>query len=169
MDHNTIIKDLWKNKEVFLHLLVGIEKQQYLWKPEEGKWCLLEIVCHLYDEEREDFRTRLKHTLETPEQPLPAIDPLGWVMDRKYTEQDYNKVLCQFLDERRRSVEWLHSLSFPQWTNVHHHPKFGALSAELFLANWLAHDALHIRQIIRLKYEYLKQHSVISLAYAGDW
>jgi hypothetical protein len=30
------------------------------------------------------------------------------------------------------------------------------MSAEMFLANWLAHDYLHIRQLIRLRYHYLE-------------
>jgi hypothetical protein len=43
------------------------------------------------------------------------------------------------------------------------------MSARLFLHNWLAHDYLHIRQINRLKFAYLKAHSDISLDYAGAW
>ena len=56
---------LGQNKAVFENLLSGIDEQTYLWKPSANKWCLLEIVCHLYDEEREDFRARVKHVLGT--------------------------------------------------------------------------------------------------------
>ena len=169
MNHSEIIKELDKNKAVFLHLLKETGRQEYLWRPETGKWCLLEIVCHLYDEECEDFRARLKHTLQTPDRALSPIDPVGWVSSRKYMEQDYEKMLSSFLGERQKSVEWLHSLDDPQWNNTHHHPKLGLLSASLFLANWLAHDLLHIRQIIKLKYAHLKHHSGIDLSYAGNW
>ena len=33
------------------------------WKQSENKWSMLEIICHLYDEEREDFRSRLAKIL----------------------------------------------------------------------------------------------------------
>ena len=38
-----------------------------------------------------------------------------------------------------------------------------------FSPNWLAHDYLHIRQIIRLKFAYLQQLSKEDLSYAGNW
>ena len=34
------------------------------WKPTPKDWSILEIACHLLDEEREDFRVRLRSTLE---------------------------------------------------------------------------------------------------------
>ena len=43
------------------------------------------------------------------------------------------------------------------------------MSAENILANWLAHDLLHIRQITTLHWEYLSNMSESNLSYAGDW
>ncbi len=170
MNHPHIIAQLDANRNTFAGLLSASDLSEITWRPAEKKWCLLEMACHLYDEEREDFRARLKHTLETPQGELPAIDPEGWVASRKYIEQDFNKKVSNFLSERERSVAWLHALKDPAWKSAHHHPKFGPLSAEMFLANWLAHDYLHIRQIIRLRYHYL-QHAAkeVTLRYAGEW
>ena len=111
---------------------------------------------------------RIKHVLATPELPLPPIDPPAWVQDRKYMEQNYEKTLASFLEERTNSVNWLQSLSNPKWTNAHNHPKFGSMSAEMFLANWLAHDYLHFRQIAVTKYKFLKEKSGQPLDYAGN-
>ncbi|HXH19505.1 MAG TPA: DinB family protein, partial [Chitinophagales bacterium] len=120
--------------------------------------------------EREDFRTRLKHTFESPDQPLPPIDPKGWVTSRDYMAQDFFQTVKKFLDERMQSVEWLRSLENPPWKNAHRHPRFGPLSAEMFLASWLAHDYLHVRQINRLRYHYLLHATPeVSLRYAGEW
>src|SRR5580704_17419538 len=110
MNHLEIAKELDRNKKVFKHLLHNLNTAQYMWRPQPEKWCLLEIICHLYDEEREDFRARVKHVLEIPAQPMPPIDPQGWVTSRKYMEQDYEKVLESFLDEREQSVAYLVSL-----------------------------------------------------------
>lgn len=162
-----IISQLARNKGVFQSLLEGVPREEYLWKPKLEKWCLLEIACHLYDEEREDFRARTRHTLETPDAPTPAIDPEVWVTERKYIQRNYDVIVHKFLEERESSVVWLNSLENPNWSNTYQHPHMGAMSAKLFLSNWLAHDYLHIRQIINLKYEYLKAHCREDLRYAG--
>ena len=75
MNDTIIINELSKNRNVFKELLSGLTAEMYLWMPNPGKWCLLEIVCHLYDIEREDFRARTKHVLETPAAPLPRPMP----------------------------------------------------------------------------------------------
>lgn len=169
MDHNRIIESLRSNQHVFSGLLANKNKEECLWKPNINSWCLLEVVCHLYDEEREDFRGRVKHTLETPNVPLPMFDQIAWVKDRKYIEQDYTQMVAKLLAERNNSIIWLQSLKNPPWKNAYNHPKLGLLSSEHFLANWLAHDFLHIRQIISLQFHYLKQNSKNELAYAGTW
>jgi len=169
MDHKKIIDNLSDNVEIFITLLHNKSKTEYLWKPESQKWCLLEIICHLYDEEREDFRARVKCTLETPGQHPPPINPVGWVTDRKYIDQDYELMVNKFLNERRNSSKWLNSLKNPLWKNSYEHPKLGVLTAEHFLVNWLAHDIFHFRQIIRLQFQYLKFTSGNDLSYAGTW
>lgn len=169
MDQYKVAIELGRNKEVFRAMLHGLEKAQYVWRPAPDKWNLLEIVCHLHDEEREDFRARVEHTLLHPELPMPPIDPAGWVESRKYRLQDFDRVLHLFLIERGRSVDYLNQLVAPQWDKVHMHPKLGAMPASMLLMNWLAHDYLHIRQINALKYMYLQAHSADKLDYAGGW
>ena len=164
-----IVKQLEKNREVFEDMLTGLSKEEYIWKPLPEKWCLLEVICHLYDEEREDFRARLKNVLDSNTNPLPSIDPQGWVSSRKYAEKNFEEMLSKFLKERTDSVNWLESLNSPAWDNAYHHPKFGPMSGKLFLSNWLAHDYHHIRQILYLKYGYLKTQTTESLDYAGTW
>lgn len=168
MTNSEIISELEKNKIIFQALFQSDQKQR-LWKPQENKWSLLEIVCHLYDEEREDFRNRLKHIFTTPGLPFQPIDPEGWVVERKYMEQNFDEVLKQFLEERSSSIQWLRSLDLPPWKNKTHHHEVGEITAETLLANWLAHDYFHFRQITRLKYEFLKINSAVPLDYAGNW
>lgn len=169
MNQSYTIKKLQTNSDTFKSLFSNLSKEEYLWKPQPEKWCLLEIACHLYDEERDDFRARLKHTLETPEEKLPSIDPVGWVTSRKYIEQDFHVTVNNFIEERKLSIDWLNSLQNPNWKNAYHHHKFGEMSAGMFLANWLAHDYLHIRQILNLQYQYLKLNSGERMDYAGEW
>ena len=169
LDHHWIASKLNQNKQVFVDLLAGTMKEEYEWKPSSDQWCMLEIICHLYDEEREDFRTRVKHVLASTDTPPPSWDPLGALKSRNYMDMDFNAKLADFCTERDASVQWLESLGDVNWTNAWQHPKFGPMSAWMFLSNWLAHDYLHIRQITRLKYNRLKDLSNETLRYAGNW
>ncbi|GAA3600878.1 DinB family protein [Flavivirga amylovorans] len=164
-----IIQQLENNQQVFKSLLMYKKDKQYLWRPQPEKWNLLEIVCHLLDEERDDFKTRVAHALDTPEKPLVPIDPVGWVKEREYSAKNYNDILFAFLEERKQSVIWLRSKLDANWQSKLSHPELGDMSAKLFLTNWLAHDYLHIRQILRYDYNYLKEKINLDLGYAGNW
>ncbi len=168
LEPQQIILELAKNAEVFKGLLTGLSTEELHWKGGSSKWNLLIVLCHLVDEEIEDFRARVASVLEDPKQDLSPIDPEGWVLSRKYEQQDYEAKLNTFLSERERSISWLRSLDHPSWDNAHVHPRFGPASAKFFLNNWLAHDILHIRQIAKMKYEYLAAGSTEGLQYAGD-
>lgn len=169
MEIERIIIELEVNKDIFKGLFTGLTEEEYLWKPSSGKWCLLEILCHLYDEEREDFKSRTRHLLEHPQSPFLGIDPAAWVKERKYIGQDYEDKLGRFLKERNESIAWLRSLADPQWNNSYDHSSFGIMTAKMFLSNWLAHDYLHLRQILGLKFSYHKEVSGEALSYAGEW
>lgn len=140
------------------------------YKPSTGAWSILEILCHLADEEVEDFRARTRLTLESPETPWPKIDPEAAARDRKYNDQDPAQALDRFVRERAASIAWLRALQSPDWSRSHNHPKVGPVPAGMLLASWAAHDALHLRQIAKRLYELAgcdgTPHSV---RYAGDW
>lgn len=164
-----IIEELARNRTVFAGLLQDCPAVLRTWKSSEEAWSLLEIVCHLHDEEREDFRQRVRLVLEDPSQSLPPFNPLEWVSTRDYARQDYQTKLSAFLTERDQSIQWLLSLQSPQWDNTYQHASLGPMSAGLFLANWLAHDQQHIRQINRLKRQFLQEQTGMDLRYAGNW
>jgi len=169
MNSNYIISQLETNMSVFSELFNDIPEELIHWRNQPGKWNLLEIACHLYDEEREDFRARLKSLFVDPSQPFVQIDPVGWVIERKYDSRDLKKTVSDFIDERSETVKWLRSLKNPPYNNAYQHPKVGPVSARLILANWLAHDYLHFRQITRVKYDYIVSISGEKMDYAGTW
>ena len=150
MDIDQVIKGLKRNKGVFAALLENRTEEEYRFKPSQQQWCMLEVICHLLDEEREDFRTRVKLILANPEQELPKFNPLDWVHERNYLDQNFRIILERFIEEREVSIAWLTNLHNPNWENAYNHPKLGPLTAEFFLTNWLAHDYIHIQQINRL-------------------
>lgn len=169
MQVNYIIRQLDLNKGAFEKLLTVTEPEQALWKPAPDKWCLLEIICHLVDEEAFDFRTRVNTALYPDKYPFVSIDPVGWVTEKRYMEQDYEDKVNEWLDEREKSLHWLQSLNAPNWQSHLTHPDLGNMSAMRFLANWLAHDHIHIRQILKVKQAYLAHITGENLSYAGNW
>ena len=169
MNHQIIINRLADNKEVFAALLQNIPEELIRLKSDEKNWSLLEIVNHLYDEEREDFRCRLDLTLGDPNIEWPSIDPASWIIDRNYMDRDFIESVETFFNEREKSIGWLNSLEAPNWKSAYYHKLLGPMSAENILANWLAHDLLHIRQITTVHWKFLSNMSESNLSYAGDW
>ena len=162
------IEQLSLNKGVFEQLFKVKDKDAALWKPNPDHWCLLQIVCHLVDEETDDFRTRVKTALN-PELPFVPIDPVGWVTARNYMAQDYDTQCAEWLAEREKSLQWLRTLHKADWQSELQHPEMGPISAYRFLANWVAHDHIHIRQILKVKQAYLAYTTGQDLSYAGIW
>lgn len=164
-----LIASLEANRGVFAAQLRGVPEALRTWRPRADHWCLLEIVCHLRDEEGEDFRARVASVLDAPSRRPTPIDPQGWVAERAYMEQDFGATVEAFLAEREASVRWLRGLVDARWDNAYPHPDYGPLSAAFFLANWVAHDYLHLRQITKVKFLYLDAHADATLQYAGEW
>ena len=155
--------------EVLGTLVQGVMPEQACWKPAADRWSILEVVNHLDDEERDDFRARLDSLLHHPGQPLPPIDPPRWAVERRYNERELKESLGRFLSERHKSLQWLRSLQDPNWENAYQLPH-GTIQAGDILVSWAAHDLLHVRQLAKLHWEYLNRESVpFQTQYAGAW
>ena len=161
---------LSSSAETIASLVRGVSDAQARWKPAPEEWSFLEVICHLHDEEREDFRQRVDFILHRPASDWPPINPQGWVTERGYNQRDPVAALEAFLSERRQSLEWLKGLKEPNWASTHTHPNFGSMSAGEMLTAWVGHDHLHIRQLNQLHWQHLAQQTPpFPLEYAGGW
>jgi len=141
------------------------------WKPAPEHWSILEVCCHLLDEEREDFSVRIASTLRDPAATWPRLDLEGIAEKRRYNEQDLAATLDSFAARRRENIAWLDSIiASADFTKAYEHPKFGPLHAGMLLASWAAHDALHLRQIARRLHGLAARDAgPYSVQYAGEW
>ena len=66
MNHQKLKEHLRVNGDVFKYLYQSVSNEQARWKPGKDRWSILEVINHLFDEEREDFRNcaRLKASLK---------------------------------------------------------------------------------------------------------
>jgi hypothetical protein len=150
-------------------LTLGISDQQARWKPDLEAWSILEVINHLFDEEREDFRLRVDLILHHPGRPWPPINPQGWVTERGYNQRDLTQSVDDFLKERQKSLAWLKGLEDPDWP-ASVTVSFGNYSAGDIFAAWVAHDMLHLRQLIELHWALMLQAAEpYKVEYAGEW
>ncbi len=169
MRFEVLRQELANGAQVIPALLAGVTPAEARFKPNPESWSVLEVVCHLYDEEREDFRQRLDIMLHRPADPWPRIDPSDWVTERAYNERGLATMLDQWLAERARSVAWLDGLAAPNWEAGVPSP-FGSLRPGDMLAAWVAHDNLHQRQLVELRRaRLLNLAEPFEVRYAGDW
>lgn len=170
MDVKRFATRLSNNAATISTLVQEVGQDQARWRPDAEVWSILEVINHLYDEEREDFRQRLDLILHQPDRPWPPNDPAGWVIERQYNRRELKTSLENFLKERENSLAWLNGLAAPNWQNAYQHPSAGIITAADMLAAWVAHDLLHIRQLVELHWVYQAEFvRPIALNYAGTW
>ena len=169
MDFRVLYAELSNSTEIIRALLSGISQEEASRKPSPGSWSILEVTCHLHDEEREDFRKRLNFILHDQTGEYPLINPQKWVTERNYNQQNFDEMKEKFFTERQQSLDWLEEISDSDWNTIYRFKNDSVTAGEMF-ASWVAHDNLHIRQLVELR-----RHRIESITqpypigYAGDW
>ena len=169
MEFQTLYQELVNSTEMIVALLADIGQDEARIKPNAESWSILEVVCHLYDVEREDFREHLDFILHRQNEEYHVIDPQSWVTERKYNEQSFVEIQEKFFAERAKSLEWLRGLPNPNWETTYT-SQYGSVSAGEMFACWIAHDNLHIRQLVELRRSRIERITQPhDIQYAGDW
>jgi hypothetical protein len=169
MNLEQTITQMTHNAGTILALTKGVSDKQSRWRPDADAWSILEVINHLLDEEKEDFRVRLDYILHRPEQRWPPIDPGGWVTSREYNQRILESSLIAFLNARQESLAWLQELPSPDWQKKGKAP-WGTISAGDMFAAWVSHDLLHIRQLVELHWAYtMRRLEPFDPQYAGSW
>lgn len=169
MDIKLVIARLEESAAAIRTLAAAFTDEQARQKPDPDSWSVLEVVNHLLDEEREDFRRRVDYTLYRPGRKWPPIDPMGWVTARGYNERELMPSLDELLRARAESLVWLRRLRSPDWEATYEAP-WGEIMAGDLLASWVAHDLLHLRQLVELRWFLMTQElEPYRARYAGEW
>src|SRR3990172_8315015 len=169
MQYETLFQELENSTEIIRTLLARVNQEEARIKPNPESWSMLEIVCHLFDEEREDFREHLDFILHRQNEKWHRIDPEGWATERRYNERDFIEMQKEFFAERTKSLEWLRRLSEANW-EMTYTSQYGSMKAGDMFASWVAHDNLHIRQLVELRRARIEKITKpYQTQYAGDW
>ncbi len=169
MDFDGLYLELVDSTNMIMALLAGMSEEEAKVKPDAGSWSVLEVICHLYDEEREDFREHLDFILHRQEQTWHPIDPERWVTERKYNEQNLREMKEKFFGERSKSLDWLKGLEGADW-DISYTTPWRTMTAGDMFASWVAHDNLHLRQLVELRRVHIERITKPYIVeYAGDW
>ncbi len=169
MQFELLYEELTNSTEMIRALLSGVTQEEARVKPNAELWSILEVTCHLYDEEREDFREHLDFILHRQTEVWHAIDTEGWVTKRKYNKQNFAEMQEKFFFEREKSFAWLNGLLNPDWEKTYT-TEYRTISAGEMFACWVAHDNLHLRQLVELRRNRIENITrPYDIQYAGDW
>jgi hypothetical protein len=169
MDFEGLYAELAQGAETLKALVSGVTQEQAQIKPTPEAWSILEVVCHLYDEEVNDFRPRLDVMLNRPNDVPPPNNPQEWITERRYNEQDLGEMLGKFLEEREKSLAWLRTLEGANWEAPYTTPWRVMKAGDMFVS-WVTHDILHMRQLVELRYaRVLTLSAPYDVDYAGGW
>ncbi|MBM3218153.1 MAG: DinB family protein [Candidatus Rokubacteria bacterium] len=127
-------------------LLSDLDDARWRTRPAPKEWSPVEIVCHLRDEETEDFGARVRVVVDGGASFAP-IDPAQWAVDRGYIKDDPRAALMAVKQRRRDNLAYLVLIDPARLTRVVDQPKLGKMSGLDLLAAWATHDRLHLAQL----------------------
>lgn len=127
-------------------LLAGLDEAVARTRPAPAEWSPVEIVCHLRDEETEDFGARLRVIVDGAAEFAP-IQPERWAVERRYREASLPEALEALRARRQASLDLLASTSPDALTGSRPHKRLGRLSGLDILVAWVAHDRIHLAQL----------------------
>lgn len=139
-------RELARLPAVLEALLAGLDPAGARTRPATNEWSPVEILCHLRDEETEDFGARLRVIVDGASEFAP-IDPERWAKERRYHEANLPEVLATLRARRQVSLDLLGSISQKALEGSRSHKRLGSLSGEDILAAWVAHDRIHLAQL----------------------
>lgn len=169
MKFTELYQEMVNSTEIIRTLIADISQEEAQIKPAPEAWSMLEVICHLHDEEREDFREHLDFILHRQNEEWHRIDPHDWVTSRNYNGQNFIEMQMKFFEERRKSLDWLIDLSDTDW-DITYTSEYGSVPAGEMFASWIAHDNLHIRQLVELKrFQIERITKPYAIEYAGEW
>jgi hypothetical protein len=111
-------------------------------RPSSEAWSPAEVLAHLLHSETKVMGPRIKRAVAEDGVRYEA-SPAG-----QPEAGDVGQMLDEWSSARAANLEWLPKVTPAQRQHVVHHPRFGAISVDTYIAEWAYHDLDHVRQIL---------------------
>ncbi len=118
--------------------------------PKDGGWSMLEILCHLRDCDKDLFIPRAEAILRENRPVLQGMDTEPWVTSRGYAGQDIQQVFAEYVENRKKLVKLLSTLSPDDWNRQAVHTESGPISLYDVMLYDANHDRDHFQQSRKL-------------------
>lgn len=116
----------------------------------DGRFAMVEHLCHLDDLEREGYGARIARLLSDENPEWDDFDGAAIAEERKYLEQDADAALARFAEARAANVARLRSASAEDWNRSGVHRGMGEVSLRRIAEMMLEHDRGHADDIAQL-------------------
>lgn len=140
-------RDLARLPAMLDALLSDLDDAFWRARPAPKEWSALEIVCHLRDEELEDFGARVR-VIATGGVSFGPIDPERWAVERRYGDDEPRAALGLLKDRRASNLGFLATIDPKRLEHDVDLPRAGRLTGLDLLAAWVTHDRLHVAQLV---------------------
>lgn len=104
----------------------------------------LEHACHLRDIETEGYQVRIRRLLDEREPSLVSLDGYAMAVEKRYADEDLDRVLPAFRDARRTTLEMLRGLGAEQLERTGDFAEYGRLTLRSLVHYLRSHDQQHL-------------------------
>jgi hypothetical protein len=134
-----------------LRQLIDETSENLRYRPADGRFSILENVCHLRDIEIEGYTDRIKRILEEDAPELLDIDGGRLAIEREYNNQDLIPALNSFVDAREENVTKLRNVELRELEKTGNMQGVGQVTLERLLEMMLEHDEGHLTELQMLQ------------------
>ncbi|HWP30303.1 MAG TPA: DinB family protein [Fimbriimonadales bacterium] len=142
------------------YLLIGLEATQksiarlfeefrqgaYDIRPDPKRFSMREVIAHLADWEP-IFRERMKTALDSPGSAIEAYDEGERAIQGDYASKNPLEQIKAWEEERKKTIDFLKSISKEDWEKTVEHPERGTLTIEDIAHTLVCHDLYHLDQL----------------------
>lgn len=116
----------------------------------DGRFAMVEHLCHLGDLEREGYGVRIEMLLSEDAPEWDDFDGDAVARERNYLEQDADAALQRFVDARTANVARLRGVSESDWQRRGTHRGTGEVTLARLAEMMVQHDREHAADIAAL-------------------
>ena len=114
----------------------------------DENWSVVELVCHLRDNE-ECVLERMRLMRDETDPFIAAYDQEQWARERHYAADNLREALAAFVRLRTSHIAELAALTLAEWERTGQHQERGRITISDQTLRIVCHDAIHAAQLAR--------------------
>lgn len=148
-DTESILKALENSPAILVSLVREAPPERLKWRPSAKKWSIHEHACHLA-EVHPLFFSRLDLMLREQNPTIVPYNPDVAMKEGALLSEDLNEALERFVEDRRKLLTRLKTLSPEVWMRTAQHSEYAHYSVFIMFRHLAMHDMLHAYRIEEL-------------------